>query len=305
MSLGPSRSVGVGLAVLAGAGLALQSRINGELGHRLGDGIAAAIISFGVGLILLLCAVPWMRDSLRAVGAALGKGELAWWQCLGGACGAFFVAAQGLTVASLGVAAFTVAVVAGQSVSSLAVDRAGLTPGGPRPISRARVLGALLCVVAVLVAVSGRLGDPRALWLALLPALAGVGIAWQQGANGLVQQAARSVLPPTLINFAVGTAALLLALGIDFAVRGRPVGELPTEPWLYLGGPLGIGFIAIGAAVVRRIGVLLLGLSMIAGQVCGALLIDTIVPGVAGRPGPATIAGAALTLLAVGVAARG
>lgn len=293
------KSVGLILAVTAGVGAAVQARINGELGSRVHDGVAAAAISFGVGLILLLFAVPWMRPGLRNVAAALRDRSLRWWQVLGGACGAFLVATQGLTVATLGVAVFTVAVVAGQSASSLAVDRAGLAPGGARPVTTHRALGALLCVIAVLIPVSDRLGDAKAIGLAALPALAGVGIAWQQGMNGFVRQAACGFLPPTLINFLVGTLVLALA----FAVWGDP-GPLPAEPWLYLGGPLGIYFIAVAAAVVKRIGVLLLGMATIAGQIVGALLIDAIAPGAAGPPDLRTVVGAGLALAAIALAAR-
>ena len=62
-------------------------------------------------------------------------------------------------------------------------------------------------------------------------------------------------------------------------------------------------FIGIAAAVVRFIGVLLLTLSMIAGQVIGAVAIDAVAPGGAGTPTASTLAGAALTLVAVGIAA--
>lgn len=297
-----TKTAGVALSVLAGAGAALQARINGELGRRLDDGIAAATISFGVGLILLMFAIPFMRKELRSVRQALRDKTLLWWQCVGGAFGAFLVATQGLTVATLGVAVFTVAVVAGQSASSLAVDRMGFVPGGSRAITRTRAIGALLCVIAVVIAVSDRLGDAKALGLAVLPAVAGIGIAWQQGVNGLVRQAAGSVLPPTLINFTVGTTALLIVLAIEVAVRGAP-NPLPWELWLYTGGLLGIVFIAVAAAVVSRVGVLLMGLGMIAGQILGALLIDTIAPA-AQRPDLRTVAGAALALVAVALAAR-
>lgn len=306
MTLGPGRTAGVALAVLGGSCLALQSRINGELGHQLGDGVAAATVSFGVGLGVMLLALPWMHRNARRILHALRSGQLRWWQCIGGACGAFLVTTQGLTVPMLGVSIFIVALVAGQSASSLAMDRLGVGPGGTRLITPNRAIGAVLCVVAVVIAVGDSFGDPRSLGFAALPLLAGIGVAWQQGVNGRVALAATSPWPATLLNFAVGTAALLVALGVESAVRGGgPPGAFPTEPWLYVGGPLGIVFIAISAAVVHRIGVLLLGLGMIAGQILGALTIDAILPGPAGRPDLLTITGAALTLLAVRIASRG
>ncbi|WP_036374250.1 DMT family transporter [Micromonospora sp. ATCC 39149] len=302
------RITGVGLATASGVAVAVQSRINGELGVRLADGIAAAVISFGLGLLVLLvlvAATPDGQRGLAALRAALAGGSLRPWQCLGGACGALFVAAQGLTIGTLGVAVFTVAAVAGQSGSSLLVDRAGLGPAGRQAVTPSRLVGAALTVLAVLLAVGDRLGDPGALGLALLPLLAGVGVAWQQAVNGRVRVATGSALAATLVNFAVGTVALLAAFVVDVAVRGHPDGSLPAEPWLYLGGPIGIVFIAVAVAVVRFTGVLLLGLATIAGQVVGAALLDVVLPTTASHPGVNTLLGAALTLVAVLLAALG
>ncbi|WP_254188085.1 DMT family transporter [Micromonospora sp. WMMB482] len=288
--------------------VAVQSRINGELGVRLADGIAAAVVSFGVGLLILLVLVPATPGGRRGLGAlrgALRTGTLRPWQCLGGVCGAFLVATQGLTIGALGVAVFTVAVVAGQSGSSLLVDRAGIGPTGRQPVTPNRLIGAVLTVLAVLLAVGDRLGDPDALALALLPLAAGVGIAWQQAVNGRVRAASGSAMTATLVNFTVGTAALLVTFAVDLVVRGRPAGAFPDEPWLYLGGPLGIVFIALAAALVRFTGVLLLGLATIAGQIVGAVLLDLVLPTAASHPGLDTLLGAALTMVAVLVAAFG
>ncbi|MEV6690114.1 DMT family transporter [Micromonospora sp. NPDC051196] len=302
------RAGAVVLAAVAGMAVAVQSRINGELGVRLGDGLAAAVISFGVGLLLLVVLLPATRAGRRglsALRAALGTGALRPWQCLGGACGALLVFTQGATVGTLGVAVFTVAVVAGQSGSSLAVDRAGIGPGGRQPLTGARLTGAALTVVAVLLAVGGRGLEPASLALTVLPLIAGVAVAWQQAVNGWVRVVTRSTLTATGVNFAVGTSVLLVAFAVSVAVRGAPSGGLPTEPWLYLGGPVGVLFIAVAATVVRLVGVLVLGLATIAGQVIGAVLLDVLLPTAASHPGPRTVLGALLTLVAVGVATLG
>jgi transporter family-2 protein len=299
------RAGGAGLAVVAGVALAVQSRINGELSVRLNDPIGAATISFGSGLLVLAALVPLLpagRAGLGNLRTALRERRIRPWQCVGGMCGGFLVATQGLTVPTLGVAVFIVALVAGQSSSSLLVDRAGAGPAGPQPVTPPRLAGAVLTVCAVLLAVGDRIGHPSALALAVLPLLAGLGIAWQQAVNGHVRVVSGSALVAGLLNFVMGTAVLLIAFAVSVALRGLP-DHLPRGPWwLYVGGTLGIIFIAVGAAVVRYTGVLLLGLAMIAGQVTGALLLDAIVPGDAGRPGWNTVLGAALTLVAVAVA---
>ncbi len=300
------RATGIGFGAVSGVAVAAQSRINGELGVRLEDGIAAAALSFGVGLLLLAVLVPATPAGRRGLGAlrtALRTGTLRPWHCLGGVAGALLVASQGLTVGTLGVAMFTVAVVAGQTASSLAVDRAGFGPTGPQPITAPRLTGAILTVLAVGLAVGDRIGAPATLALAALPALAGFGIAWQQAANGLVRGAAGSALTAALVNFVAGTIALLMAFGLQVAVRGPVSGTLPGEPWLYLGGLIGVSFIAVAAAVVRFTGVLLLGAATIAGQVSGAVLIDLFLPGAPGTGGLFPALGAALTLVAVAVTA--
>jgi bacterial/archaeal transporter family-2 protein len=300
-----------------GAGVAVQGRINGALGARLHDGIAAATVSFGSGLLVLLILFV-VRGSLREgvgrVRRAVSAGSVRPWHLLGGLCGAFFVACQGLTVAALGVTAFTVAVVSGQLLSSLVVDRLGVAPSGRTPVTALRFGGAVLGVLAVLIAGWGRSatpggalsvpdalhGAPAAL-LIVLPALAGIGLAWQQAVNGRIGEVGGS-LSATLVNFCVGLVALFVIEAVILIWSGLPA-EFPTQPWLYLGGVIGIAFIALAAVTVGRIGVLLLGLTSVAGQLVTSIVLDVLTPTSAGLSTTAVI-GSALTLLAVAVAAR-
>jgi transporter family-2 protein len=300
---GNRAAAGVVLAVVGGAGIAVQSRVNGSLADHVGSGYLAAVVSFGSGLILLTLALLVSRRSragMRRVLAALRDGGLRPWQVLGGAAGGFFVATQGLTVGVLGVATFIVAFVTGQSVGSVVIDRLGLGPGGVRLVTFPRAVGPVLTVAAVAIAMSGGLGSPSALLLAVLPLVAGIGSAWQQAVNGHVRAAAGDVLAATLVNFVVGTVVLAAALGVSLLAEGLPDGAFPADPLLYTGGIIGIAFIALSAAVVHRIGVLLLSLGMIAGQIVTALVLDAVAPG-ATPPGVATYVGAALTLVGVAV----
>ncbi|MBF6437924.1 DMT family transporter [Nocardia cyriacigeorgica] len=308
------RRLGLGLGMSIGAGVAVQARINGALGERLHDGIAAAVVSFGTGLLVLAVAFACsrtLRDGLGKVRRAVAAGQLRRWQLLGGLCGAAFVASQGLTITALGVTAFTVAVVAGQLLSSLVVDRLGLAPNGHTPVTLRRIGAAALGVFAVALAgvgsseVSGALSAPTAIAevppavLILVPALAGIGLAWQQAVNGRVG-AVGGPFPATGINFAVGLLGLLAVEAVVVAGAGLP-SEFPTDPWLYLGGVIGVVFIALAVLVVRWIGVLLLGLTSVAGQLLASVALDVMIPTGAGLSITALI-GCALTLIAVVVA---
>ncbi|OJX72448.1 DMT family transporter [Leifsonia sp. 71-9] len=292
------------IAMVCGAGVALQSRINGELGRRLGDGFTAAAISFGSGLVILLVALaiaPAGRRGLGRVRDALRGGELRWWYVCGGAAGAFLVLSQGLTAAVLGVALFTVSVVAGQTVSGLVLDRIGLGPGGRRPLTPARIAGAVIALLAVTWAVSAQFGGSVPVWMMLLPLIAGLGMGWQQAVNGQVRVVAESALTATFINFLVGSTVLVILMLVHWALAGLPK-PLPTEPWLYLGGAIGCVFIAGAALLVRVTGVLLLGLATVAGQLLTALLLDLLAPTSSAPVAFSTIGGTLLAIVAVGVA---
>lgn len=294
--------------------VALQSEVNGRLAGELGSGLRAgalaAVVSFGSGLVVLAAvalAVPHVRRGTVAVARAARGGALRPWQLLGGVAGASLVASQGITVGTIGVALFVVAVVAGQTSSGLAVDHAGLGPSGPRAVTGGRVLGAALTLGAVVVSVSGRLGGPGALTgaalaLALLPLLAGAATSWQQAVNGRVS-AVGGPMAAALLNFTVGTTCLVLLLLVSLAVGGDLGGELgglPDTWWLYSGGLMGVVFISGAALLVRVHGVLVLGLCTVAGQVVASLVIQ----GLSGdHLDVTTVLGGVVALVGVGVGA--
>ncbi|MFD2415942.1 DMT family transporter [Amycolatopsis pigmentata] len=302
---GPRHLIAVGAALSAGFGLAVQSRLNGELGARLGDGIAASLDTTAMGLTALLVAVPAFpagRRGLRRARSAVRAGDLRWWHFCGGLGGALLVAGQGISVRELGVAVFTVAVVGGTAAGGIVADWRGLGPGGPRAVTPARFGGALLCVAAVAISGSGRLGAQGALGLVALPVLAGFAVAIQSGLNARVALAAGSPWPATVINFVVAWFALALAAAIEWAVRGFPGWRPDGVSWLYSAGFLGIAVIAVTTAVVRRVGVLVFGLAAVTGQLLGAAAIDLVVPGP--RPTGSTMIGIGITIVAVLIAAR-
>lgn len=274
-------AVAIAATVLAGVGVAVQSRVNGELGQRLDDGFTAALISFGSGWVILLAILavsPRGRRGMRAVGAGLREGRLAWWMLLGGLAGALFVLAQGLVASIIGVAVFTVAIVTGQTLTGLVVDATGFAGVRRTAVGPARLIGAVITIAAVGVAVAPRIGGGDFPGAAIvLPLLAGLAIGFQQAFNGRLRAESQSALTATTINFTVGTAALFVAAVVHLLVAGLPE-PLPSNPLLYIGGAVGAVFIAIQSVAVGRIGVLLLGLSLIAGQLAAALLFDAVAP---------------------------
>lgn len=289
--------------VLAGVGVATQSRVNGELGQRFDDGFTAALVSFSSGWVILLIIVLSTRRgraAVRRIPAALRARELPWWMLLGGAAGAFFVLSQGLVAGILGVAIFTVALVSGQTVTGMVADARGFAGARVTPPTLARLSGAALTVLAVAVAVAGDLGGSIPWPALILPLLAGVGAGMQQAMNGRVRQVSGSPLAATLVNFTVGTAALLVVTVVSLAVNGLPEPP-PTDAYLYAGGAIGVVFITIQAAAVARVGVLLLGMCLVLGQLMGAVVFDSVAA-IGPALQPQTVAAVVLTAVGIVVA---
>jgi transporter family-2 protein len=312
MSMEPSAGASRKAFVLAtiGAGVfgalnAVQSRINGELSRELDDGFFAAMVSFGSGLVLVFLITvlaPSGRRALSRIRAAVGSRDIPWWYLFGGLAGAAFVLAQGITAPLLGVALLTIATVTGQTLSGLVVDKTGMGTMSSKPLTAGRLVGSILTVVAVAVTVSAQLEVDFPFWALVLPFVAGLGASWQQAANGQLRAVGGSAFAATFANFLIGTVALGVALAVHAAIDGWPA-QLPSNPVLYVGGALGVLFIAGFAVVVKYIGALLLGLCAVAGQLVASLLLDVFAP-VADRPlGIWTVIGTALTLVAVVIAA--
>ncbi len=304
------RGIPLVAAFIGGTLSALQSRMNGQLAVHVGDGLEAALFSFGSGLVILTLMVLFVRpirEGVARVPAAVRAGSLRWWQVMGGVLGGYFVAVQSGTVPVLGVAIFMVAIVAGQSGSSLVVDRIGLGPAGRQSITVARVVSAILAIAAVALAVSDRVSGGSLSIVAVLFALsAGILIAVQAAINGRVARAAQHPMSATFLNFLFGTAALAVAFGLSWAFTDVDPGVLTGASWwAYLGGVVGIVFIAIAVWVVPIVGVLVYALTSIAGQLFGALALDVVAPTSGTELVWNLVAGVLLAFVAVVVASRG
>jgi uncharacterized membrane protein YdcZ (DUF606 family) len=107
----------------------------------------------------------------------------------------------------------------------------------------------------------------------------------------------------SLVNVTVGLGALGLVALVTLATT--PLDAMPGNPLLYVGGLLGAFVVVVTATAVQTLGVLRLGLAMVAGQTTGALIVDLVAPAPGERVTAATVVGVVLTLVAVSVSERG
>ena len=292
----------LGIAVAAGLLGAVQPKINALLGDRLGSALLASLVNFGAafaGVLLVLALRPATRRRLRTV----ASWPVPRWTFTAGLAGVLVVLAGAISVETIGVAVFSVAFFAGQIASGLLVDRLGIGSGGPRPIAAARVQAAVLAIAAV---VASQLGQPVgevAPALVVLVLVSGAASAFQAAFNGRIATAVDDPFAPTSVNVVVGLVALLGIVAATTATGGLDAPSWPSEPWLYLGGFLGVAIVLSLAIASAALGVLRATLAMLAAQLVAAFLVDWVVEGE--PPTVGSLAGAALIVGAVILVGRG
>jgi len=134
------------MAALVGAGLTVQVGMNATVRFAIGSPVLAAIINFLVGLaalavVAVASGARWTPGSAATVPA---------WAWFGGLLGAAYVAATTVLGPRLGAAAFLALTLAGQMVAALLVDHYGVIGFPESPLTPARLVGAVLLVLGVL-----------------------------------------------------------------------------------------------------------------------------------------------------------
>lgn len=271
------------LAALSGVLIAIQARANGELADRIDNSLEAALVSFGSGLVIItIIAIfnPAIKEGLSNLRGAVARREIARWKLLAGALGGSFVAIQTQIVPLIGVAIYSVASIAGQTATSLLVDRIGLTGGGKKAITGRRLGAATITVIAVLVSVFDRI-DARNLSIiaVFLGFVAGAVVGFQRALNGQINEYSNQSFTTSLLNFITGTAFLVILILMALVTGRTSFVALPPGPWwMYLGGTVGVIYIAFTSLIVQHLGVLTFTLFSVGGQLIGSLVIDLVAP---------------------------
>ena len=134
------------VTALVGASLAVQIGLNATMSQHVGTPMAAALINFGVGTLVLFLIVLLGRGSIPMLAQA---GSAPWWAWGAGVLGAAFITASTAFGPLIGGATFLALLVAGQMSAALAIDHNGWLGFPVRPLDAWRVAGALLVVAGV------------------------------------------------------------------------------------------------------------------------------------------------------------
>jgi transporter family-2 protein len=294
-------SPAIAAALAAGVFGAIQPKLNAVLAYRLGSGLIATLVNFAVAFVFAAL-VLGLRPSTRRHLRAIRDWEVPWWTLTAGLGGALVVLSAVVTVETIGVAIFSVVFFAGQITCGLVVDRFGLGRREVLLISRRRLAASALAITAVALTQLGRDAGDVAPEMLLLVLVAGGVAAFQAAFNGRIADVVGDPVAPTVVNVAVGTAALVVVVSVVAALDGLRPPAWPGEPWLYAGGAMGVAIVWGIAVATVHIGVLSATLAMLAAQLLGAVGIDWAVAGVG--PTVGVLAGGTLVIAAVALVGR-
>ena len=136
----------IALMLVAGACSVTQIAMNARLREAVESPIAATLISIAVSALVL---VPILLAGLWGRGRLDNLQGLPWWAWIGGACGAFFLVSNIVSIPRLGAALTVACALLGQVIASMLIDSFGLF-GLPKTMPNPfRICGALMLVAGV------------------------------------------------------------------------------------------------------------------------------------------------------------
>lgn len=140
------------LALVAGAFLAAQGPILGQLASHVGGRIQAAAVAFGIGLVVLLTFCGF-SGKLPEVRGLLVMPPILW---AAGLIGTALLVLTLYAVPRIGVAVFTASVVTGQLVAALWMDKSGWLGLEARMVRPRDIVGIVLLLSGLIALVGGR-----------------------------------------------------------------------------------------------------------------------------------------------------
>ncbi|MCA1246355.1 DMT family transporter [Massilia oculi] len=141
------------MAFCVGMAMSIQAAVNTQLAASIGaNSVVAALVSFACGTIVL-AGVALSRGGLGPTFAALATQPA--WKFAGGFLGAAFVFGTVFLAPRIGLLSLIVLVIAGQLLTSMAIDHFGLINMAVRKVSNVRMLGAAVVALGVAITLFG------------------------------------------------------------------------------------------------------------------------------------------------------
>jgi transporter family-2 protein len=134
------------LAAVAGAAIPIQGGVNAAMGKGLGHPLWATLVSLAVSFVVLTIVMATLKLPSPSI-RFLAQAPL--WMWAGGVCGLLFMSMALILIPKIGASVFIAMALAGQVITSLALDHFGLLGLAQRQLNSGRLFGALLLIAGV------------------------------------------------------------------------------------------------------------------------------------------------------------
>ncbi|EIT1003713.1 DMT family transporter [Staphylococcus pseudintermedius] len=129
----------------------IQTAINSHLGQTLHSPFFASLVSFTVGASALIILTLMLHRHVKIHTTSEQHGPLKWWHFVGGALGVIFVTTNIILTPVIGVTFTLITVMVGQIIMGLLIDHFGLFGVPHRHITKQRLLGFMLIIIAIII----------------------------------------------------------------------------------------------------------------------------------------------------------
>lgn len=276
--------------VIAGFLMAMQSPTNTTLSRYAGN-LEATTISFTGGAVILLVATL-----IAGSGSFAGLADVSFWELLGGAYGVYTVLMITYSVPVLGVALSITILMLGQVLMGMVIDYFGLLYTTPLPFDLLRTAGCIVFTIGVIIFYIGKKksetlasknkASAKTLFIAALLFVSGIGSALQSPTNvSLASHVGQ--FEAAFVSFASGAVLIFIVTLIIRKGRFSKINTPPEEAgtgiggtgikfWMLLGGAYGSFVIFTNVVTTPYLGVTLLMVGLMLGQLTGGMLADTL-----------------------------
>lgn len=298
----------IGLGILIGLFIPMQSAMNSRLRRTVGSPLAASGVSFTVGGLFSLVLIL-LLDGPGNLGMP-ADADPAWWMWTAGLFALVSLTGNILLFMRLGAVPSVILPVAGQVIMSLLIDHFGWFRTLHSPVTATRLAGALLVMTGVIIAVGllraprGRSTptDPQTLLWSALGVSFGMTVTCMGAVTGALATEVHSSPKAAAVSSFVALGGILVLLAVT---RTRPVyvrpDDRPNPWWMWFGGFVGATYLIGYATLIPAIGAGVAITALLVGKMSGSLLIDRfgLFDALRRRVLPSQLAGLALMLAGV------
>ena len=265
------------LTLLIGIAMPVQTAVNSSLEKTLGSPLSASFAAFSIGT--LICTLIALLDLGNADLSVAGN--LPWYAWTGGICGVTGITLYIVLFPRIGSVQTILLPILGQIATGMLIDLFGWFGMSAKPLPLSRVLGFLLVVAGVCMVVIKKSDGKDAARGGKLPfqalgIFAGVMIAAQSAMNGTLGASIHSPAVASAFSFISSTIVLIIIVSLSKREREcvRRIRTAPKIWWQWTGGVIGSGVVLGFAASAPVLGVGLMTIISILGQLASSVAIE-------------------------------